>query len=251
MRKLLRFLLAIAVICSFSTSAYADSSNCFSQRRVGDIVEFGSYEQDNNYSNGKESIRWIVVEKFNNCIKLVSEYVLDSRVYSTGIWDSAWENSDVRSWLNNEFYRDAFSEEEKTAILLTDVDNSTAQRYGKWRKPKEPDTQDYVYLLSYAEAHKYLGMEKDVYGRKSRIEPTDYAVKTGAHVEESIRTAEGTRTGWWMLRSPGGSKHGASCVNNGGGLSDCNVTLASGCICPVLWADLSSPALKREAPAAE
>ena len=28
---------------------------------VGDVIRFGSYEQDNNYYNGKEDIKWIVI----------------------------------------------------------------------------------------------------------------------------------------------------------------------------------------------
>ncbi len=248
MKKRIRIAALVLLAAVLVVSAAAGEET--REIRKGDRVFIGTFPQTAEGTD-RTPIEWVVLAVQDGKGFLMSKRGLIAMAYHTEDTDVTWEACALRAWLNNEFYRDAFSEEEKTAILLTDVDNSTAQRYGKWRKPKEPDTQDYVYLLSYAEAHKYLGMEKDVYGRKSRIEPTDYAVKTGAHVEESIRTAEGKRTGWWMLRSPGGRKHGASCVNNGGGLSDCNVTLASGCICPVLWADLSSPALKREAPAAE
>ena len=239
-------LVLLAAIMLFSAAAGEETQEI----RTGDRLFIGVFPQTAEGTD-RTPIEWVVLAVQDGRGFLMSRRGLIAMAYHTEDTDVTWEACALRAWLNNEFYREAFSEEEKAAILLTDVDNSTVQRYSKWKKPKEPDTQDYVYLLSYAEARKYLGTEKGVYSRKARIAPTDYAVETGAHVEETIRTAEGERTGWWMLRSPGGRNHGASCVNNGGGLSDCNVTLASGCICPVMWVDLSSSALKTETPASE
>ncbi len=44
---------------------------------VGDVIYFGSYEQDNNLSNGKEEIEWIVLAKENRKALLISKYALD------------------------------------------------------------------------------------------------------------------------------------------------------------------------------
>ncbi len=44
---------------------------------VGDIVYFGAYEQDNNTSNGKEDVEWIVLAKENEKALVISKYALD------------------------------------------------------------------------------------------------------------------------------------------------------------------------------
>ncbi len=202
MRKPLCVLLAIAVICSFSNSAYADSSNSFSRQRVGDIVEFGSYEQDNNYFNGKEPIRWIVVEKFSNCIKLVSEYVLDSRAFGTGIWDSAWENSDVRSWLNNDFYNTAFRYDEQKIMELGKNHNQ-----GGYYVADKNNTYDMVWLLNIKELNAYFGPKE-----RSRVcYPTAYASANGAYTGQNGST-------WWWTRTPGEDVYHAAYVGNLGNI---------------------------------
>ena len=38
----------------------------------GDVVSFGSFEQDGDASNGPESIRWIVLERFDDRLLLLS-----------------------------------------------------------------------------------------------------------------------------------------------------------------------------------
>lgn len=51
---------------------------------VGGTVFFGTYEQDNNASNGKEDVEWLVLEKKDNRLLVVSQYGLDSQTYNTG-----------------------------------------------------------------------------------------------------------------------------------------------------------------------
>lgn len=43
---------------------------------VGDIFKFGSYEQDNDTSNGKEDIEWLVLEVKDGKALLISKYAL-------------------------------------------------------------------------------------------------------------------------------------------------------------------------------
>ena len=47
----------------------------------GDCVIFGHYEQDNNTSNGKEDIEWLVLEKEADRMLVISRYVLDAMPY--------------------------------------------------------------------------------------------------------------------------------------------------------------------------
>jgi len=46
--------------------------------KVGDIVYFGTYEQDNDTTNGKEDIKWLVLAKENNRVLVISDKALDS-----------------------------------------------------------------------------------------------------------------------------------------------------------------------------
>lgn len=54
--------------------------------KVGNIVTYGHYEQDNDTSNGKEVIEWIVLEYDEASGKslLLSRYGLDAHAYQSG-----------------------------------------------------------------------------------------------------------------------------------------------------------------------
>lgn len=59
---------------------------------VGDIVYFGSYEQDNNTSNGREDIEWLVLAKEGDKTLVISKYALDCRCYHTSYLEHVtWE----------------------------------------------------------------------------------------------------------------------------------------------------------------
>ena len=204
----------------------------------GEDVSFGCFPQA---ADGKEAlpIIWTVLDMKDGKCLLLSKYGLDARPYNAEDDDTVtWKTCSLRSWLNGEFFETAFSMEEKAAILLTDVDNSSVQNYSGWKTSGSDNTQDHIFLLSYGEANRYLGLEyHGTFGRKARVAPTAYAVRAGAWTTGEILTSEGRITGWWLLRSPGKTDGSAACVNNGGSLSDCSYSLASGCIRPVLWLD--------------
>lgn len=50
--------------------------------QIGDYIYFGVYEQDNDEENGKEKIEWIVIDKSDNKLFVISKYVLDCQVYN-------------------------------------------------------------------------------------------------------------------------------------------------------------------------
>lgn len=64
--------------------------------------------------------------------------------------DSAnWRKSSIREWMNGPFYSQAFSNEEKDAVIKTSVDNSVRQRLSNWPSDSDDETtEDYVFLLS-------------------------------------------------------------------------------------------------------
>ena len=58
--------------------------------------------------------------------------------------------------MNGAFLNKAFVEQEQAGILLTNVDNSDSQGYNGWNTSGGNNSQDKLFLLSYAEANKYL-----------------------------------------------------------------------------------------------
>ncbi len=82
---------------------------------VGDSFNFGTYEQDNNINNGKESIEWIVINKTNDKILVISKYILDYEKFYNAT-DQDISNNNVRNWLIK-FSNEAFSEYEIELIL--------------------------------------------------------------------------------------------------------------------------------------
>lgn len=119
--------------------------------KVGGYVTFGSYEQDNNIDNGKEPIKWRVLEydAVNNRALLLSHNGLDSQPYNAARGDITWEKCTLRKWLNGTFLNGAFTQREQASIALTSVDNSNGQGYIRWSTSGGKNSQDKVFLLSY------------------------------------------------------------------------------------------------------
>ena len=232
---------------NLAAAAAAREAKLAPYKTVGSYVSFGRYEQDNNTANGQEPIEWIVLDydAANNRALLVSRYGLDAKPYNTSYTGVTWEYCSLRSWLNGDFLRTAFTAEEQGAILTTTVDNSKGQGYSGWSTGGGNNTQDKVFLLSYAEANKYFGVEHyntsgATSNTRSRVRPTAYAIAQGAWTSTSYQTAEGEAAGWWWLRSPGHYQGTAAYVNHGGALSSYYVSSDDGSVRPAFWLNLDS-----------
>ena len=179
---------------------------------VGDIIVFGTYEQDNNTSNGKENIEWLVLAKKGNRILVISDKALDCQTYNSSITSVTWETCTLRKWLNNDFINAAFSDDEKAMIPTVTV---SADKNPEYSTNPGNATQDQVFLLSITEANKYFSSDS-----ARQCEPTDYAVARGAYVVNS-----GKATCCWWLRSPGGSQDSAAFVNTVGDVYENGVSV--------------------------
>ena len=207
---------------------------------VGNYVTFGHYPQTSG-GNDSTEIEWLVLARYGNKALLVSRYGLDAKPYNTEDTNITWEECTLRTWLNDTFLNKAFTTEEQAGILLTNVDNSSGQGYSRWNTNRGNNTQDKVFLLSYAEANKYLGVTlDDSSNTKSRVAPTAYAIKQGARTSSDNKTGDGTAAGWWWLRSPGSGQNGAAAVRTDGSLSYGFVISGNAVVRPALWIDLES-----------
>lgn len=67
--------------------------------KVGDIVQFGRYEQDNDLENGPEPIEWRVLEIKDQAALLLSRSILDLKNYHYRDAATSWMNCTLRKWL--------------------------------------------------------------------------------------------------------------------------------------------------------
>ena len=86
----------------------------------------------------------------------------------------------ARSWCNGTFYNGAFSDEEKERILLTTNVNQDSPD----NVDGGPNTQDYVFFLSYDELLKYL--------------PTQESRKTAGTPVAKSQLSAGKAAYWWL-----------------------------------------------------
>ncbi len=197
---------------------------------VGDILTFGRYEQDSNLNNGMEPLEWIVLDydETENKALLLSRFGLDAKPYHREDTTITWENCFLRSWLNGAFLETAFTEEERHAILKTDVDNSKRQGNSGWNTDGGSNTMDQFFLLSYQEVSEKYFMN----GESRTCKVTPYAISSGVY------TSNGN--GWWWLRSPGRSQNYAARVVSDGSLGNGVVNFDRGCVRPACWLKLDS-----------
>lgn len=203
-----------------------DSNADFSGTQVGDYITFGSYEQDNDLSNGKESIEWLVLDKQDGRILVISKYGLDAKPYNDENVDVTWETCTLRSWLNDEFFSEAFTSSQKSHIPTVTV---TADSNPDYDTNPGNNAQDKVFLLSIEEVNKYFDSSE-----ARECKPTEYAIAQG----EGIARYEG-KCFWW-LRTPGSYSNGECYVGKYGNVSsngnDVNSYFLA--VRPAMWIEL-------------
>ncbi len=190
----------------------------FSGAEPGDVITFGSFEQDNKKENGKEPIEWIVLSKSKNELFVLSKYALENWYYNDKIKDVTWETCDLRKWLNEDFYNDAFDKTEKAMIKNTTLKNPNSPSNDI---PGGKDTKDNVFLLTYFDAtNPEYGFEENAnaYDTKRMCAPTERAKADGAYSNEEYLTEDGKAAGQWWLRTPGNTAHNAMIASYYGSL---------------------------------
>ena len=189
---------------------------------IGDIVQMGTYEQDGD-AETEDPICWDVLDKDGNAVLLISHDVIAYQRFSDNLKCVIWEDSEIRTWLNQEFYAEAFDEEEQASIRETTLENPSTVGFAAHVDPSgdvqvresRPDTKDKIFLLSWKEAEQYYGnrlTDASVLGRRpSRaVLQKRKAIFTDLIIEElpamypySRHLPDGTERLSWMLRSTG------------------------------------------------
>lgn len=111
---------------------------------TGDVITFGTYEQDGNSSNGTEAIEWIVLKRDGNKAFVLSLYCLEQMPFNNKLTSVTWANCSLRKWLNNTFLINAFSQVEQAQIVSTKVFDEGKQTTDKVFLLSEDETVDYL-----------------------------------------------------------------------------------------------------------
>lgn len=206
---------------------------CFHSKKV---VETGKA-----YFFKFEPINWIVLQSSAHTKFLLSEKVIDSKLYLEpkfvgkprvdgypnkyypGVdraFPNTWEYSTLRAWLNGthtyqhkkNFFNFAFTREEqgkiKTVQLKNDPNSSGIRDPSAYSWLHQRDTKDKVFCLSVAEATSYI-FHKDPKMKDSEICDPSIKGRAAEVTDYAIASGvcpyyiEGTIIGWWWLRSPG------------------------------------------------
>ncbi|MBP5274890.1 MAG: hypothetical protein ILO36_08155, partial [Abditibacteriota bacterium] len=153
-----------------------------------ETVTLGSWPQS---GDKKEPIEWIVLARLGrNKLYVISKYVLERRVFDESDKDVKWKDCSLRRWLNDGFYKAAFSAEEKKRILVSDV----ATRENKMERYNDPQvityTKDKLFIPCGEEINNFFYHQRG-------CAPTKHARDRKLGVDE--------RTGfaYWWLRGVG------------------------------------------------
>ena len=174
-----------------------------------------TFLNENGIENGREyyfkvmPIKWRILQSYpengyNKAI-LFAENILANRAYdsSNDGNESKYADSELRAWLNRDFYNAAFTV--KDCIDITEVDNSAASTGWQSNGFATENTEDKVFVLSRQESvnpNYSFSTSYTEYDSARRKVVTDYARATGAfmNTDSTYKGCEGT--GFYWLRSP-------------------------------------------------
>jgi hypothetical protein len=196
---------------------------------AGSIIKFGGYD-------------WRVLEVKDGKALLLSDKVLGLRRYHNTWENVTWATSDIRAYLNGEFFN-SFSATDRARIAQITNTNADNPWHGT---PGGISTQDRIFLLSLDELVQYFGDADQL--AKPEGEREQWWGFYGAHAGKRIAfctstccNASSTVGHWWWLRSPGyesiGGSFRAAFIDNRGyvNVGGEGVSNVFGGVRPALW----------------
>lgn len=194
------------------------------------MISLSANEYNNQKGNGYrlfttywfkyEPIKWRILKEEGNNALLLCENIIDGGEYFDSkseriidnviVYPNNYEYSNIRKFLNNDFYNTAFTTTQKQIIKLTAVDNSersanpdnNSSYYLVNREYICKNTLDHVFLLSQQEVTSAsLGFNEDCtsFDTARQRKATAYAKCQGVFSDSDKEFLD---NGWWWLRSP-------------------------------------------------
>lgn len=207
-------------------------------------VNANGFETSKVYWFKYEPIKWKILKEKDGLSLIWSEIILDAMQftyinpgdiyngtcsamhYHNGMnaYMADYRASDVRFWLLNEFYNDAFTSVEKTMVGNSEMVIDTVM-------PFKGSVYDNVFLIS-QNVYEEFDPGRNYVNSKTI---TDYAKSQGADIEENVNGKKGWS--WWTLTP---NKRDMDLVQYGSyGLGGNRADNIHG-VCPAMWVDLSN-----------
>ena len=220
-----------------------------------------TYQDDNGYTYGNvywfkyEPLKWRVLDASTGLV--MCETIIDSQPYNnyiisngtdghdhTAYWgDSAqtyyannYAKSSIRQWLNDDFYNTAFSDEQKSNIMTTTLNNNcwhSLNGYSDYKEYDAPSTSDKVFLLSWDDVTNSaydFSLRGSDYDTARRLKGSDYAKCQGLY---SGSEYDGNSL-WWLRTPSGDSGYVRNVGNDGGAYSYKYVNFTDYGVCPAM-----------------
>ena len=151
-----------------------------------DVITFGKYEQDSFLENGKEDILWFILEndKEKGELTLLTKNLIECLPFHNKREDVTWKDCSLRKWLNNDFYNEAFTDEEKEYIKLTHLIN---RENPEFKISSGENTTDKIYLMDVYEAVDYFDDSTEKYERKFRLNKTKNLKRMGLATPQAVK----------------------------------------------------------------
>lgn len=209
-----------------------------------EVVEFGSYEQDNNQENGKESIEWLVLDEQDGKKFLLSKYALDCMPsdYGENSNTYTWEENSLRNWLNNEFFNEAFSDSEIKRICNTkvyaeypedEIETPSSSEHIYYIHDNKKYVNDSLFLLSILEVQKYFNAPNNSLLCKA----TKYAKANSYDI--NYRKEKDFYV-WWWLRNNNNSFIVGGDIHHIFSFLDTRNYFNGGFVRPAMWVELGN-----------
>ena len=150
-------------ICPFGYKYDSEYMYCASLE-PGDTLYFGKYYYNNNVN--KENIEWRVLSAKDDKILLISKYILDFVNYETDRNtknNDYYETSEMKQWLENDFFNAAFSSKEAAQIVETTYEYTIRRQigYGSTKYSYPQSITSKIFMPSGKYINSYLRTEKD------------------------------------------------------------------------------------------
>ncbi len=178
-----------------------------------------------------EPIRWKILSQRDGELLLLCDLILTGRRFDAS--DNCYKTSDVRAFLNGEFYSSAFYETEREQILLSSTSNGAQSTKSESNPYICEDTDDHIFLLSREEiSNDVYNFRPEEAGDLTRqLKTSDYARALGV---STSTTPAHCGNGTWRLRTPDATaKHATCAIHSSGSLCTLYVDAIEG-IAPAL-----------------
>jgi hypothetical protein len=186
---------------------------------------------------------WRVLDVQGNHALLLLENILEQRSFHSALTNVTWETSDIRQYLNGEFFN-SFSEANRARIRDTWVINNNNVWYGT---NSGNNTNDRIFLLSIEEVVQYFGDSGQLHNRPDSTslinDQYNYDRKP-----RNVRRDDDSVGLWWWLRSNGSNSERAASVDGYIVVYGRSVGDDAGGVRPALWLNLETESIPDDAP---